>query len=64
MPGVDGFEVLAWLRQRNPDLPVLLVTGLGGAEVAERALALGADRVLRKPLGLAELRRAVRASVS
>ena len=64
MPGVDGFEVLAWLRQRHPDLPVLLVTGLGGAEVAERALGLGAKRVLCKPLGLAELRRAVQAAVT
>jgi CheY-like chemotaxis protein len=63
MPGIDGFEVLTWLRQRHPELPVLLVTGLGGAEVAERALALGAKRVLRKPLGLAELRRAVQAAV-
>jgi two-component system cell cycle sensor histidine kinase/response regulator CckA len=54
MPGMDGLELAARLRQRWPDLPVLLVSGY-----AEAALGrdLGAERIhlLAKPYSLGAL---------
>ena len=33
MPGVDGFEVLAYLQQHRADLPVVLLSGLPPHEI-------------------------------
>jgi two-component system cell cycle sensor histidine kinase/response regulator CckA len=54
MPGMDGIALAARLRQRDPGLPVLLVSGY--AEVAlGRDLAAERLRLLPKPYGLADL---------
>jgi DNA-binding NtrC family response regulator len=50
MPGVDGLGVLAQARQRDPDVPVLLVTAHGTMNVAVRALRGGAADILEKPV--------------
>lgn len=52
MPGIDGFEVLRTLRADplTTDIPVILLTALGGAEDEERGLLLGADDYVTKPL--------------
>jgi PleD family two-component response regulator len=52
MPGVDGFEVLAYLR-REPRLsmiPVIIVTSDDQPETTTRALAGGANAVVLKPI--------------
>ena len=52
MSGMDGFEVLAQLRQSLPVddfLPVLVVTSEPGTESRERALSLGATDFLGRP---------------
>ncbi len=54
MPGMDGFEFLAWRRGR-PEfsrLPVMVLSGLGVHVQIERALALGADGYFAKPATL------------
>lgn len=33
MPGVDGFEVLAFIQERRPELPVILLSGLPPDEI-------------------------------
>lgn len=51
MPGMDGFEFLAW-RKTAPafaKLPVIILSGLGDKARIERALSLGADSYLAKP---------------
>jgi len=54
MPGtMDGAELAREIRRRNPDLPVLLVTGYSQAASS----AAGDFSVLRKPFGIAELSR-------
>jgi CheY-like chemotaxis protein len=52
--GTDGLALARALRQRRPDLPVLLVTGYSDAA----ARVAGEFAVLRKPFLLAELSRA------
>ncbi len=48
MPGMDGFELLARLKEQNPRLAVLLVSGKAEYNRAE-AIAAGADGFIRKP---------------
>ena len=49
MPGMDGSEVLAEIKRRNPRLPVIMITGHGEEELAKKALAQGAFDFLAKP---------------
>lgn len=56
MPGMNGVE-LAWhLRERRPDLPVLLVTGYGDALLVEQQRHFP---VLNKPYRGEEMSRAI-----
>ncbi|PRP95245.1 hybrid sensor histidine kinase/response regulator [Enhygromyxa salina] len=48
MPNMDGFELLERLRQRDSELPVIMVTTRGSAADRERATMLGADAYLVK----------------
>ena len=59
MPRLSGTQLTAALRQHCPHLPVLLVSGYGGALLAQRAAAAGVTRVLVKPLQRADLARAL-----
>ncbi|MEW6073228.1 MAG: ATP-binding protein [Planctomycetota bacterium] len=59
MPGVSGADVIERLRRRHPDLPVVVLTGLGGpAPVSQRA-AGSIRAVLRKPITLEVLRSSI-----
>jgi DNA-binding response OmpR family regulator len=55
MPGMDGFELIATLRVRGVDVPVLVITARDSARDRAAAHAAGADGYLLKPFGLAEL---------
>jgi DNA-binding NtrC family response regulator len=49
MPDMGGLEVLARLRQTNPDLPVIVLTAKGGIDSAVEAMRAGANDFLVKP---------------
>jgi two-component system response regulator FlrC len=49
MPGMDGHQLLALLRERHPQLPVLLMTAHGAVERAVDAMRQGAADYLVKP---------------
>lgn len=49
LPGLDGFEVLQAMRQRDVRLPVLVLTARYSQDDADRVLALGAADFLAKP---------------
>ncbi len=55
MPELDGFGVLEALRERWPDIPVIVVSGLDDTESLERALSLGAFDYLTKPFNVREV---------
>ena len=55
MPGKSGMELLAIVRQRHPDLAVLMVTGVDDRKVGIQALRLGAYGYLIKPFDVNEL---------
>jgi CheY-like chemotaxis protein len=50
MPGMDGLELLQHLKQRRPDLPVMMVTAYGDDDRRRRASALGAAEFIAKPV--------------
>jgi two-component system, OmpR family, response regulator len=49
LPGRDGHEVCQTLRERDPWLPVLMLTALDDVEDRIRGLDMGADDYLVKP---------------
>jgi len=56
MPGVDGFELLRVVKQRFPDVVVIIITGYGTIESAVEAIKMGAYDYLTKPIIDEELR--------
>lgn len=61
LPRLDGFEVLARLRERGDRLPVLMLTARGEVKDRVQGLNLGADDYLAKPFELTELEARVKA---
>ena len=59
MPGLTGTQLTERLRPFAPDVPVLLISGYGGALLARRAVAAGVTRMLAKPIQRAELAHAL-----
>jgi DNA-binding NtrC family response regulator len=55
MPGMDGLDFLARLRERLPDVPVILMSGQATVETAVKATRLGALDFVEKPVGLDRL---------
>ncbi|TBU89047.1 Fis family transcriptional regulator [Stutzerimonas kirkiae] len=49
LPGMDGLELLARLKQRDPGLPVVLITGHGDISMAVGAMRDGAYDFIEKP---------------
>jgi DNA-binding NtrC family response regulator len=50
MPGVDGLGLLEALRLWGNGIPILMISGFGTVDAAVRALHLGADDFLTKPV--------------
>ena len=48
MPGTDGLELLADVRERFPELPFVLYTGKGSEEIAAQAINAGVTGYLQK----------------
>ncbi|MAX97821.1 MAG: fused response regulator/phosphatase [Oceanospirillaceae bacterium] len=50
MPGMHGIELLELIKKDYPDLPVIVVSGAGVMDDVVKALRLGADDFLVKPI--------------
>ena len=61
LPGLNGFEVCQQLRERERNMPILLLTALGEVDHRVKGLDLGADDYLVKPFAFSELEARVRA---
>jgi len=64
MPGMNGTALAEHLRALRPELPVLLMSGFGGAQLQQRAQAAGVRQVLAKPLQREALARALANAVN
>jgi len=55
MPGMTGDEVLARMKELNPEIRALMITAYGDVETAVKVMKLGADDFLSKPVNLEDL---------
>ena len=60
MPGMDGLQLLEQIKQRFPDLPVMMVTAYGDNERRRRASEMGAAEFITKPVDFAQLKERLR----
>jgi EAL domain-containing protein (putative c-di-GMP-specific phosphodiesterase class I) len=63
MPELDGIQLLRAIRERDTDVPVVLVTGAPDVTTAMQAVRLGALLYLTKPVDLDEIKHVVARAV-
>jgi CheY-like chemotaxis protein len=60
MPGMNGLELLGEIKQRRPDLPVMMVSAYGDDERRRPASELGAVEFITKPVDFDQLKAQLR----
>jgi two-component system, OmpR family, copper resistance phosphate regulon response regulator CusR len=55
LPVMNGYEVCKNIRQRNPNIPILMLTALGETEDKIEGFSVGADDYIVKPFDFREL---------
>jgi DNA-binding NtrC family response regulator len=63
MPGLSGLELLGHVRQKYPDTPVIIISGIGDQEHAQGLIKIGAFDFLLKPFSLDGVEKSVRRAV-
>ena len=63
LPDGDGLDLVGWIQENRPSLPVAVITAHGNVESAVRALKLGAFDFVSKPLDLGVLRKLVGSAI-
>lgn len=61
LPKMDGLDLCKYLRQTNPDLPIIMLTALGTTDDKVEGFDAGADDYLVKPFEMRELLVRIRA---
>lgn len=59
MPGATGIEGLRRIREIDPNLSVIMLTGFGALETAQEALRLGANDYISKPFDAREMQEVI-----
>ena len=60
MPGLSGLELLGHVRQKYPDTPVIIISGISDHEHAQGLIRLGAFEYLLKPFRLEVVEKSVK----
>ena len=55
MPGISGLDMISRIREKNPHIPVIILSGYGNFLYAQRAIELGVRKYLTKPTNTREL---------
>ena len=63
MPGMDGLGLMAEVKRKRPDLPVILLTGHGSVANAKTGMKEGAFDYLMKPIDIDQLIEKIRDAV-
>jgi len=63
MPGIPGIEVLKEIKDYNPDIEVIVLTGYGSLNTAVEALRYGALDYINKPFDVPQVERIVRKGI-
>jgi DNA-binding NtrC family response regulator len=64
MPGRDGLQILSEIRDRDPQLAVVMITAFGTVENAVKAMQAGASNFIQKPWDNEKLLADIRAAIS
>ena len=64
MPDGDGLELVRWIQEHVPAMPVAVITAHGNVESAVTALKLGAFDFVSKPVDVNDLRRLASAALN
>ena len=59
MPRMGGIRLVRSIRELDPDTKIVLITGFGGRQSYVKAMELGADEYLSKPLRIGDLKKFV-----
>lgn len=59
MPGLSGLELLGMVRQRHPNTPVIIISGIDNRAHAEGLIKLGAFDFILKPFKLEDVENSV-----
>ncbi len=49
LPDISGVDILRTVKQKNPDQPVIIITGFPESELMDQALSLSPLSVIKKP---------------
>lgn len=63
MPGTSGIDGLRRIREIDPHVAVIMLTGFGALETAQEALRLGANDYISKPFDAVEMREVISRNV-
>jgi two-component system response regulator PilR (NtrC family) len=63
MPGLSGVELLGHVRQRFPETPVIIISGIDDREHAQGLIKLGAFDFLMKPFTLEVVETSVKRAI-
>ncbi len=59
MPVMDGYELLTYLREKSPTMPVIVMTADDSHEADQRLRSLGVKQCISKPCQFSEIVRAI-----
>ncbi len=62
MPKINGLDMIETIRQLDTDIPIIVTTAFSDLENIRKAIELGVDRFIQKPLSRKELDNALRKS--
>jgi len=57
MPGMDGMQMIRKIREKNSDIPILIITALNDTDVLHNAIELQVDHYIMKPVSIKDLKR-------
>ncbi len=63
MPDMDGLELLHFVQQKHPNIPVIIITAYGSVENAVEAMKMGAYDYILKPVKIDELEALIKKSL-
>jgi CheY-like chemotaxis protein len=63
MPRENGLELIQWLNQEHPDVPVVVMTAYSSQIIQSQANNLNVARLLTKPFSLKDLHQTIRDAV-
>lgn len=55
MPDIDGLTLLKKIKEQEPNIPVIIITGFG-SQVIDEAISAGADGFIEKPFKIEDIK--------